>query len=256
MAAPFPSSARNILDQDNLHVRALLDQRNMRADVPTPSPHTRYSIFSDRSDSPSLYSHFDNTNNYRTHPSSPIPQVPRFNDSPVYNEPESHHHQLPGHPSPHSAHPLSPKQRLADPNASSLDLTADSDAYSATVSRIEDDDQSESNLVPASDEDPDTRLSLMGPKMRVHSRAPWEEEEDMNDPDLSSDSDEGGNDTLSIFGGNGKKSGRAAVMRGLGFGGKGVAPRPSFDSIIPNKVKRSFETTSSGHTNTPKGAIQ
>ena len=106
----------------------------------------------------------------------------------------------------------------------------------------------------------------MGPKMRVHSRAPWEEEDDDNDdgtgePNFDSDSD-GEAETLSVFGGNsgGKKSGgrSAAVMRGLGFGGRTVAPRPSFDSIIPNKVKRSFETTSSGHANgnPPKGAIQ
>ncbi|KAL5534341.1 hypothetical protein ACEPAG_803 [Sanghuangporus baumii] len=201
------------------HVRALLDQRAQRADVPPPP--TRMSIFSDRSDSPSLYSHFDN-NPYRNTPTTP---VPRFNR---YNEDHDYHDRHDVYP------PLSPKERLADPNASSLDLSEDTDAYSESGSRIVD-TEDDSNLVPDEDEDPETRLSLMGPKMRVHSRAPWEEDEgSLSD----GDSDIGGNDNASVF--SGKKAG---LMRGLGFGSKSPAPRPSFDSGMPVKGKHSFETT-------------
>lgn len=215
------------------HVRALLDQRAQRADVPPPP--TRVSIFSDRSDSPSLYSHFDN-NHYRTTPTTPVPRLNRYNKTDDFHD---GHDVYP---------PLSPKERLADPNASSLDLSEDTDAYSESGSRIAD-TEDDTNLVLGEDEDPETRLSLMGPKMRVHSRAPWEED----DGSLSDgDSDAGGNDNASVF-----SAKRAGLMRGLGFGSRSPAPRPSFDSSIHSKGKHSFETTSGVFAgSTSRNAIQ
>ncbi|KAH8120215.1 hypothetical protein DFH11DRAFT_1539408 [Phellopilus nigrolimitatus] len=202
---------------DNHHVRALLDQRAQRADI--PQPHTRFSTFSDRSDSPSLYSHFDTT--YRNTPTTPAPRFSHFNDSDAYDD---HHAAYP---------PQSHAERLVDPHASTLDLSEVN--YIESASRIADLEDDESNLNPADDEDPEMRMSMLGPKMRVHSRAPWEE-----DDGSPSDSDSG-NDNLSVFGG--KKPSRA-VMRGLGFRSKSPAPRPSFDSSTTSKGRSSFETVS------------
>ncbi|THH06940.1 hypothetical protein EW145_g3732 [Phellinidium pouzarii] len=206
---------------DDKHVRALLDQRAQRADVPLP--HTRFSIFSDRSDSPSLYSHFDS--NYRNTPTTPAPRFPRFHDKNAYDD-------------RHAKYPiLSPAERLADPNASTLDFSED--PFPESGEFIAEEEEEIASVNPDDDDDPETRMSLLGPKMRVHSRAPWEED----DNNLSSsDADDGGNDSYSVF--SGKKSSRAGI-RGLGFGAKSPAPRPSFDSSTTSRDKRLSETTTS-----------
>lgn len=215
---------------DDSYVRTLLDQRAQRADIP---PHPRFSTFSDRSDSPSLYSHF--SNNYRNTPATAAARFPRLGDNDFYEN------------SP--TFPLSPKERLADPNASSLDLSEDT--YSETSSRIADLEDDEQHSNHEEDSEPETRLSLMGPKMRVHSRAPWEEDE--SNSVSGSEQDDSGIDGMSIFGG--RKS-SLAVMRGLGFRSKSPAPRPSFESGATSRDKRSFETTSSSANNNPQSALQ
>lgn len=211
---------------DDDRVRTLLDRRAQRADV--PSPHTHYSIFSDRSDSPSLYSHFDTS--YRSSPTTPVPQVPLFHDPNAFNDRYA----------PYSPHP--PLQHFADPSAPSTDLSEHVDAYPDSRPSISHLPEEDLNNTSDSDEDEDTRLSLMGPQMRVHSRAPWEEEEnDLSDNDV----DNSGSDTL-----GGKKAGRN-VMRGLGFGSKSPVPKPSIEI-----GKRSFETASSVSLSSSRNAIQ
>lgn len=221
---PASMSAHRGADDDR--VRTLLDRRTQRADI--PSPHTHYSIFSDRSDSPSLYSHFDTS--YRNSPATPIPQVPLFHDPNAFNDRHVSY-------SPHS-----PPQRFADIAVSSTDLSEDLDAYSDSGPSISHSLEEDTNLNPDSDEESETRLSLMGPQMRVHSRAPWEEDEiDLSDYDVEN----GGSDTL-----GGKKTGRN-VMRGLGFGPKSPVPKPSIEL-----GKRSFDTTSSVSGSSSRNAIQ
>ncbi|KAI5123559.1 hypothetical protein M0805_003378 [Coniferiporia weirii] len=212
---------------DDEHVRALLDQRAQRADVPLP--HTRFSTFSDRSDSPSLYSHFDN--NYRNTPATP---APRFL--------HSHSHDPANNDDHYARYPqLSPPEHIPDNTASTLDLSEH--VSSESGEHISDLDSENTNMnldLDDNDEDgdPGMRMSLLGPKMRVHSRAPWEEDEDS----LSgSDLDDGGNDKHSIFGD--RKSSRP-VIRGFGFGSKSPVPRPSFDSSTVSKGKHSIETVS------------
>ena len=215
-------------DGDGDHVRALLDHRAQRADI--PPPHTRYSAFSDRSDSPSLYSNY--VRNTPVTPTSRYPLVDQRGPCASENYPVS---------------PISPRDRLTDPNASTLDLSEDTQfEVRSHVTNLEDD-----NTTTIDDTDSETRISLLGPRVRVHSRAPWETGEDDNQ---DSDNDDGGTDGSSIFGG--KKNGRS-MIRGLGFGSnKAPGPRPSLDSCTPSRGKRSFETTSSSMGSNSHNALQ
>lgn len=210
-------------------VRNLLDQRAQRANI--PPPHARYSTFSDASDSPSLYSSF--SPNHRSTSATPAPRFPHLDDNDFYDQ----------HTTPFIC---SPAERLADPNASSLDLSEDT--YSVRDSCALEEDIDESSINQTDDDETDTRLSLMGPKMRVHSRAPWEEE-----TVSEHDQEDSGMDGMSIFGG---KKGGLSVMRGLGFGSKSPAPRPSFESTSTSKDKRSFETNTSGTGSSSHGVLQ
>lgn len=216
---------------DEQHVRALLEQRAQRADV-VPH-HTRYSAFSDRSDSPSLYSHFDST--YRSTAAAPATPAPRFpfHDRDTYDDhhaqytPRTPHTDLPTHI------PLSPR--------------SPPEAIQAVRAEFAEDDMNESSLDLEDDDDEETRMSLLGPKISVHSRAPWEEDGEA----MSDSEDTGGNDNLSVFGA--KKSG----IRALGFGSKSPAPRPSFESMNAYKGKISIDTLSSGtQVSNSRSAIQ
>ncbi len=180
---PFPSfffrpmlaAMRSV---DDVHVRALLDQRAQRADVPA----TRFSAFSDRSDSPSLYSHVSNS-----YPRSP----PAFHNSPFTHLNDFHDTGSPTRP----VFGHSPAHRFDDPNASELDLSDDR-SLSESGSGISPQDEhgdgdyadEEGSSAHADESLLESRLSLMGPKMRVHSRAPWEVDED---PDRDSLFDDG-----------------------------------------------------------------
>lgn len=211
---------------DHDHVRTLLDNRTQRADV--PPPHTRYSSFSDRSDSPSLYSNY-----VRNTPATPASRFPHVDqrDTSISRSP----------------FPMTPEERSTDPNASTLDLSEDNQSDVGSHVVISHDD----GHVIADDADSETRMSLLGPKMRVHSRAPWETGED-DDPD--SDLDDSGTDNLSIFGG--KKTGRA-MIRGLGFGSsKASGARPSIESYATSKGKSSFDTASSSMGSNSYNALQ
>ncbi|KAH9937164.1 uncharacterized protein B0H18DRAFT_969394 [Fomitopsis serialis] len=135
------------------HLRHLLDQRATRADL-----HGRFPSLSEFSDSPSVYS--------RPYFS------PRPTGAPADANLGSYELSLPprGPPSePRS--PMFDRERLNLPNASCLDLDDDSQCSSVDPS-MEDD------VSPAASEEELPGISTYGPKMTVHSRAPWEVGED------------------------------------------------------------------------------
>lgn len=204
-------------NQDDDHIRRLLDQRAQRAHV--PYPHSPFPSFSDRSDSPSLYSHLS--------PATLAPNTPAT----YFRTQEIEDDEL-------DIPPMSPRERLADPHASSLDLSDDFSDHHESVFLGD-------VSVEAADDDLDPRLSLMGPKMRFHSRAPWELTED----DVPEEDEEADAQSTRVFGGMHRG------MRALGLGSRSerssaASPRPSGESSASShKAKSPPETAMSNGGN-------
>lgn len=197
------------------HLKHLLDQRAARADL-----HGRFPSLSEFSDSPSVYSHpqFSPRPSDRSaleaHPHSfRFPQSPKTY-SPSIAEPRS---------------PISDRDRLNIPTASSLDLE-DDPRSSSELNSIRD---GEDNDSPPEDEqeEEETRISVYGPKMRFHSPAPWEEDE----TDAKSVVEEPSRRTK-------KKS--EVGKKGWGLSRGNGEPRPSTDSSRSGKGKQSFDAAS------------
>ena len=145
------------------------------------------------------------------------------------------HHRQPSEP----CSPMSDRQRLNIPTASSLDLDDDAHSVSAS-SHILDDDESMSVEDDNAEEDAEThRVSAYGPKMTVHSRAPWEAGGDESDDPA----DQEGSARRGAFKfSKGDKSKKSKVLGGR----NAVQPRPSIDSVrSTSKSKHSFDTVSS-----------
>ncbi|KAI0321130.1 hypothetical protein OF83DRAFT_1051772 [Amylostereum chailletii] len=213
------------------HLRRLLDQRAARADL----HHGRFPSLTEFPDTPSVYSHA------------------RFSPRPAdFDANTEHfdfaippHYRSMGKPSVHT--PRLDRERLSDPSASILDLD-DDDTYTHPHSPIEDphsyedddDDDTRTDYTrEESDEDP--RMSVLGPRMRFHSPAPWELEDD-----TLQEQDEPEDDARSFI----SKRGRTGFMKTFGIGSSSSkaagAPRPSCESQRSSgKEKKSFETTSS-----------
>jgi len=215
-------------DDDDAHIRRLLDQRAQRADVPPAmSPYHD----SEYSDSPSLYSHLSPQHGQAT-AESPAIHFTHNRPRPSYDDFSTSH--------------LSSTERFADPSASLLDLTADDDT-SVRLSQYS--DGFEDAPPDSTDDDSTSRLSVYGPRMRVHSRAPWE-------VDDTNDAGEVEADGLSIFGG---KHPGLAVMRGLGFGSHKSSTHKTGDTdsiLSPVKSKTSSETTVSSYHGGQFHAVQ
>lgn len=143
------------------HLKELLGQRAARADL-----HARYPSLSEFSDSPSVYSH--------SHFSPRPPDRPFLDSHPhSFRSPHSPKVYSPSlSDSPRS--PISDRERLNIPNASSLDLE-DDPRSSSELNSLRDDD---GDSPPETEEAEIPRISMYGPKMRFHSPAPWEEDED------------------------------------------------------------------------------
>jgi hypothetical protein len=141
---PRPVNAAQGAHEDH-HLRHLLDQRSARADVLR-----RYPSVSEYSDTPSVYSHA---------PFSPRPSDAAAADcsSPI----------SPSHRPPDSS-------RFHDPTISVLDLDDDARSSFAASGTYDDDHTAYED---GDDNEPSTRISYLGPKMRFHSRAPWEMED-------------------------------------------------------------------------------
>lgn len=199
------------------HLRHLLDQRAARAHL-----HGRFPSQSDFSDSPSIYSHAPFT-----------PQQPDIDaHSVAFHYTVSSHHQSPL-PSPDIRPRVSDRERLNYPNASSLDLDDDSQHSLFMGDSVEDDDDSSSQTSQEDDPDGevDSRVSTYGPKMRFHSRAPWEtgEDDELEQDNASSHS---------------KK--RHGGKKSWGISSKASSePRPSTESTRSHgKVKQSLDVPS------------
>lgn len=190
-------------------VSHLLDLRAAKANAPSTF------TIEDCDDSPSIYSH------------------PAFS-------PRSHNnHHLPtlGSPlqSPTRSYFTSNRERLNDPALSSLDL--DDDPRNSYVSGSH--EHLELSGDASADEDESmSRMSLLGPKMRFHSPAPWE----LDDSPMIEEAEP----TSSYL-----SAARNGVKK-LGFSGVGVSTRSSNSSRPSNESarsqpssKRSFEGPSS-----------
>ncbi|EPQ60540.1 hypothetical protein GLOTRDRAFT_52805 [Gloeophyllum trabeum ATCC 11539] len=198
------------------HLRRLLDQRTARAGLPN-----RFPSYAESFDSPSIYSH------------------PVFSPRPGRSAEQSHY--APSAIEPRS--PMSDRERLNDPGASTLDLE-DDPRYSYASQDYSDDDHSSQHTID--DDEDDSRMSVLGPKMKFHSPAPWEmggdvlpEEEEPESGILSR--------TLSEPRSEKTRGGMAdGIKRGLGLTRAGSGGRPSNESSRSSgKAKQSFETNSS-----------
>lgn len=136
------------------------------------------------------------------------------------------------------------RHRLSDPTASSLDLDDDYAAGSSlnsadTTGDVENEDEGE---------DSSHRISIQGPKIRFHSRAPWEIGEDTINEDESDHSGKSG-----MFGRKAKtKTAEAGLMRHFGRG----SSRPSADSNRSHaQSKAPFETTTRRSHSISRGAL-
>ncbi|KAJ7786164.1 hypothetical protein B0H16DRAFT_20458 [Mycena metata] len=176
------------------HIRRILEQRAARA-VPMDL------------DSPSVYS------------------APFFSPRPTDSPADSPSFRETPSPQIHEA-----RNRLNDLANSMLDLDDDDDDLQPS-----DDDEDAADTVDADHVEPDdSRMSLLGPKMRFHGLAPWEmdadtlEEEDEPEPD---------------------PRGRDGIRKGLGFRsssrGTTASSRPSGESSRSKeaKPKRSFDSS-------------
>jgi hypothetical protein len=192
---------------DGDHLRRLLGQR--RAAV-----HDRVPSLSEVSDSPSIYSHAFFS--------------PRPTDRADIDGSYDHHKFHTRQPS----ETMSDRQRLAIPGTSSLDL--DEDPRNSILSDIPDEELYDGDVATeeAGDEDMEVhRVSTYGPKMTVHSRAPWETEDgELEEPDSA-----GLRGTL-------KFARRDAAKKPWGRDDRNA--RPSLESL-QSRGKQSFDTTSS-----------
>jgi hypothetical protein len=187
------------------HLRSLLDQRSTRAGS--------FSAISEDSDTPSVYSRpfF-----------SPMSENSQYHPSPTFDI------------EPHLDH----LDRPSNYTRSILDLDDLDDNHSsfAPSEEINNDDTS------YEDEDNDfaDRMSYLGPKMRFHSRAPWELEDDSHEEDA--ETEEGHRSFQSVL-----------PFRTKSVTSSSSSPRPSY---MPNRPsgesscsqvppKRSFDTINS-----------
>ncbi|KAH9944119.1 uncharacterized protein BXZ73DRAFT_87076 [Epithele typhae] len=200
------------LRADDDHLRHLLDQRAARADL-----HGRFPSLSEFSDSPSVYSH--------PHFSPRPPDRPFLHGHPsTFRFPQGYSPSLDDR-EPRS--PITDRERLNIPNASSLDL--------------EDDPRSSSEYQSFRDDEPDSpdefdeppQVSMYGPKMRFHSPAPWEEDgaEQRSFPDDLPKRSK-------------KKSEPSIAKKAWGLSRSSGDTRPSTDSVRSGKGKQSFDAQS------------
>ncbi|TFK56968.1 hypothetical protein OE88DRAFT_1640773 [Heliocybe sulcata] len=198
------------------HVRRLLDQRTARADL-----HNRFPSYADSYDSPSIYSH--PVFSPRPGRSADQPQSSNYASSTL--EPRS---------------PMSDRERLNDPSASTLDLE-DDPRYSYASQDYSDDDHSSEHTIDDDDDD-GARMSVLGPKMRFHSRAPWE----MGEEAVAEEEEPDSNALSRTLSEPRSEKNRGGIMKGLGLNRVGSSGRPSNDSSRSSgKTKQSFETNSS-----------
>ena len=126
------------------HIRQLLNQRH----APTSTPHhSRFPSVSDVPDSPSVYSRSP----FTPHPFDKVEHSPTISTFPTFDD--------------------------QDQEPSSLDFSTDSRGSYTTARTNYDTEEpygSRDELSLAEDDEPEHRISMLGIKMRFHSKAPWE----------------------------------------------------------------------------------
>ncbi|KAI0348414.1 hypothetical protein BDW22DRAFT_1424592 [Trametopsis cervina] len=205
------------------HLRRLLDQRAARADL-----HGRFPSISEFSDSPSVYSHAH---------FSPRP-IDRADQEPS----TSSYHQYGRRPSLPQSLGITDRQRLDIPDASSLDLDDDTQPSYTPEPGSDSDEDNDDVVAGQTDDDAEVhRVSAYGPKMTVHSRAPWEIGED--DPVEFDEPDNVSKKSAFHFARKEKENAKKPRSRD---GRPECDTRPSLDSMhSQSRGKQSFETTSS-----------
>lgn len=189
------------------------------------SPHSRFPSISEFSDTPSVYSHA-----YFSPDSRDIePNIGSFRydaDSSSQRRPSISHSEY-----------------LDEHAASSLDLDEDLAGVSLNTADTNDDTENDDE-----DNDSSHRISVQGPKIRFHSRAPWETGEDAID---ENDSDHSAMSTA--FGRKVKnKTAKADLMRHFG---KSSSARPSAESTRSQAPSNgSFEIITGNHSSS-RGAL-
>ena len=146
---------------------------------------------------------------------------------PSFRFPRSPNAYAPSLPEPRS--PITDRERLNIPTASSLDLD-DDPRSSSELNSIHDGQDPDS---PPQDPEDELRISIYGPKMRFHSPAPWEED------DLDSKSVV---EQHSISKRVKKKS--DSNKKAWPLSRVSTEPRPSTDSTRSAKPKQSFAAAS------------
>jgi len=141
------------LDLHDAHVRRLLDQRATRADL-------HNSIDDDIPDTPSLYSHAFSP---RSHIRSDLDDVSSFHGSPASFRTSSNSRQ--------------DRNRLNDLAVSMLDMDEDRRSSYASTAYDENDRHGTPETIQEDVDGSMPRMSYLGPKMRFHSKAPWELED-------------------------------------------------------------------------------
>jgi hypothetical protein len=190
------------------HLRSLLDQRSTRA--------VSFSAISEDSDTPSVYSRpfFSPKSSGNT----------QYHPSPTFDI-ESHLDHL---------------DRPNNYTPSILDLDDDQHSSFAPSENFNIDDTS---YEEDKDSDFTDRMSYLGPKMRVHSRAPWELEDNTHEEDPETEEGHRSFQSVFPFRGNGAKSITSSFS----------SPRPSYTTSRPSGEssrsqilpKRSFDTINS-----------
>ena len=191
------------------HLRSLLDKRSTRADI-----RGSFSAISGYSDTPSVYSR-------------PF-FSPNSSDNSEYQDYSSPAFDI-------QSHTDSPN----DYTSSMLDLDDLDDDPRSSFARSEkiniDDTDGDNNST--------ARMSYLGPKMRFHSRAPWELEDDTFGEEVELEEGHRPFQSVFPFRGNGAKSTTSSSS----------SPRPSYTTTRPSgessrshvPPKRSFETINS-----------
>jgi len=216
---------RSTQDGHDAHLRTLLDQRSARVDS-----QGRYSTVSELSDTPSVYSR----HNFSPRPSDQGDQY-------SYASPIS------------PTHSRFTRDYAHDQSTSMLDFE---DTLRSPFPRTgdgsdEDEGSDEATQEGPGETDSTSRMSYLGPKMRFHSRAPWEMEDDPLDEE---DEPEDGSRNFPLNYPFGRANGdpQSSVFNTSSPRPSYTASRPSGESsILP---KRSFETVSS-QISYPKGAL-
>jgi len=201
------------VQEDNLH--RLLDQRAARADI----RHTRFPSLTEFSDSPSIYSypHFS-------------PRPPHLDSSPPQFD-----FAIP----PQCARP---SLDAVTPSASSITdmrgLATDCARSTTDIRRSEQSSSPES--IHTEDEEPESRMSFLGPTMRFHSPAPWETEDRIKEGPEQDD------DARSFVTKRSRSKARGeGFMKGFGKTASSKAtsvPRPSIESTATGRDKISFDS--------------